>query len=43
MTTLKRENDAIDESAEDDAWIGPMPTEATKPKKRKGVFDMHSS
>lgn len=27
-----------DGDAEDDEWVGPMPSEATKTKKRKGLF-----
>lgn len=35
----KADNDADgDGDAEEDEWVGPMPCEATKPKKRKGVF-----
>lgn len=34
-STKKRE--ATDENEDDDSqWIGPMPSEAAKPKKRKG-------
>lgn len=33
-STKKRE--ATDENEDDSQWIGPMPSEAAKPKKRKG-------
>uniref|UniRef100_A0A3B4WX23 Uncharacterized protein n=1 Tax=Seriola lalandi dorsalis TaxID=1841481 RepID=A0A3B4WX23_SERLL len=38
---LKRkadENQGGDGNEEDDGWVGPMPSEATKAKKRKGRF-----
>lgn len=38
---LKRKadnNNDEDGDAEDDEWVGPMPSEATKTKKRKGLF-----
>lgn len=38
---LKRKadnNNDGDGDAEDDEWVGPMPSEATKAKKRKGLF-----
>lgn len=38
---LKRKadnNNDGDGDAEDDEWVGPMPSEATQPKKRKGLF-----
>lgn len=38
---LKRKADSNndgDGDAEDDEWVGPMPSEATKVKKRKGLF-----
>lgn len=38
---LKRkadDNQDGDGSREDDEWVGPMPSEATKTKKRKGWF-----
>lgn len=38
---LKRKadnNNDGDEEAEDDEWVGPMPSEAAKAKKRKGLF-----
>ena len=36
----EREVDPAEEEEEEEEWIGPMPTEAAKPKKRKGK---HSS
>lgn len=38
---LKRkadDNEDGDEEKEEDEWVGPMPSEATKTKKRKGSF-----
>lgn len=38
---LKRKADETqdgDGNGEDDEWVGPMPSEATKAKKRKGQF-----
>lgn len=38
---LKRkaeDNGDGDGNAEDDEWVGPMPSEASKTKKRKGSF-----
>ena len=32
----KREFDEIDKDNDDDDWVGPMPAEAVKVKKRKG-------
>lgn len=35
----KADNNADgDGDAEEDEWVGPMPCEAIKPKKRKGVL-----
>lgn len=33
----KRDSNAADLNNEDDEWIGPMPAEAVKTKKRKGL------
>ena len=33
----RRLDDDSNENDEDDEWIGPMPTEASKPKKKKGI------
>ena len=32
----KRKIDEAENEEEDDEWIGPMPSEAAKPKKKKG-------
>lgn len=43
---LKRKadnNSDGDGDAEDDEWVGPMPSEATKAKKRKGLFSQFDS
>ena len=32
----KRKVEDVSQENEDDEWIGPMPSEAVKPKKRKG-------
>ena len=32
----KRKIDEAENEEEDDEWIGPMPSEAVKPKKKKG-------
>lgn len=35
----KREQESLDDDETgDNDWIGPMPSEATKPKKRKGII-----
>ena len=35
-SNAKRKVDDISPENEDDEWIGPMPPEAVKPKKKKG-------
>lgn len=37
----KRKHSSSD-SDSDDGWVGPMPSEAIQPKKKKGLFNLTS-
>ena len=36
----KRKIDEAENEEEDDEWIGPMPSEAAKPRKKKGGLNL---
>ena len=36
--SVKRQDCELDDDNSDDEWVGPLPSEASKPKKRKCQF-----